>query len=147
MADEKKEPAEEKKSGLSDFFKKVGNKFNDATYDMRAESDYNKNHSKYVVYTGTNILSHTVELYGSESIGSEGRFIVAPSADEEIKSGHIIVNDKSGEALYIASVSTTKLYFDFEGKTNEKQALKIVFGQPAEKVDVIKVGENYYLKR
>lgn len=145
--EEKKQPTEEKKGGISGFFKKMGDKFNDATYDMRADSDYNKNHQQYTVYTGAGILSHTSTLYGSESTGSEGRFIVAPSDDEEIKSGHIIVNDKTGETLNIASVSSTKLFFDFEGKTNERQALKIVFGDPAEKADVIKVGENYYLKK
>lgn len=144
---EKTKTEEGKKGGLSGFFKKVGDKFNDATYEMRAESDYNKNHNRYVVYTGAGLLSHTAELYGNETIGAEGKYIVAPSADEEIKSGHIIVNDKTGEALYISSVSTTKVYIDFEGKMTEKPALKIVMGQPAEKVDVIKVGDNFYIKK
>lgn len=146
-AENEEEPKEEKKNGISGFFKKIGDKFNDATYDIRAESDYNKKHGKYVVYTGAGVLSHTAELYADESVSAEGKFIVAPSSDEEIKSGHIIVNDKTDEAFYISSVSSTKVYIDFEGKMSEKPALKIVFGEPAEKVDVIKVGDNYYLKK
>lgn len=146
MSDEKQK--EEKKGGkVSGFFKNLGNKINDATYDMRAESDFNKNHPKYTVYTGSGLLAHTADLYAEEHFGGEVNYILAPSEDEEIKAGHVIVNDESGEAKYIAAVEKDVITYVFEEKSNEKPALKITLGEPAEKVEVIKVNDDYYLKK
>lgn len=153
MADEEKsenteqQTKEEKKGKIGGFFKKIGDKFNDATYDMRAESDYNKSHGKYTVYTGAGILAHTAELYADEVESGGEKYIIAPSEDGEIKSGHIIISEKTGEAHYISSVTADKICINFEEKTCEKPALKIVFGEPAQKVEVIKAGDDFYLKK
>ena len=48
--------------------------------------------------------------------------------------------------MHIASVEKTTLTIEFEGKSNEKPALKIFLGEMAQKVDVIKVGNDFYLK-
>lgn len=138
--------SEDKKEGrISSFFKKVGKKIDDATYDMRAESDYNRRHTKYTVYTGAGFLAHTAELYAE--VYPEDNSIIAPGDDEEVRPGCVIVCEKTDEARYIELVSKTTVTYEFEGKTNEKPALKITLGEPAEKVDVIKVGDCYYLKK
>lgn len=139
---------EEKKGGkVSGFFKSIGNKFNDATYDMRAESDFSKNHAKYTVYTGASMLSHTAELPAEEHFGGEENYIVILGEYDEIAAGHIAVAESSGEPKYIAAVEKTTLTFEFEGKQNEKPAMKLTLGAPAEKVEVIRVGEDFYLKK
>lgn len=139
---------EEKKGGkVSGFFKSIGNKFNDATYDMRAESDFSKNHATYVVYTGATILSHTVELAAEEHFGGEENYVVILGEYDEIAPGQIIVAVEGDSPKYIAAVEKTTLTFEFEGKQNEKPAMKLTLGAPAEKVEVIRVGEDFYLKK
>ena len=52
MADEEKKEGqtEEKKEGkISGFFKKVGKKLDDATYDIRLQSEFDRTHKKYTV--------------------------------------------------------------------------------------------------
>ncbi len=48
--------------------------------------------------------------------------------------------------MHIAAVEKATLNVEFEGKNNEKPALKIFIGEMAQKVDVIKVGNDFYLK-
>lgn len=150
MADEEKKElnengAEEKKEGkVSGFFKKIGNKFNDATYDMRLQSEFDKSHPKYVIYSGTSILSASPEISAEEHLDEFS--IITLDDDEQIVAGNLIECVANGEVRHIAAVEKTTLTVEFEGKSNEKEALKIILGELAQKVDVIKVGENYYLK-
>ena len=150
MADEEKKgkgeaPAEEKKEGkVSGFFKKIGTKFNDATYDMRLQSDFDKSHPKYTIYQGTSILSASPEIAVEEHLDEFA--VITLDDDEAIAVGNLIVCEKSGEVRHIAAVEPATLTVEFEGKSNEKPALKIILGELAQKVDVIKVGEEYYLK-
>lgn len=141
------EKPEEKKGGkVSGFFKNIGHKINDATYDMRADGDFNKNHPAYTVYTGPGTLSHCAELHCEEHLDGQGGYLVAPSEDKVIAAGHVIVNPKN-EAFYIGAVEKTEITFSFEDKQNTRPALKIVLGGPAERVEVIKANEVYYLKK
>ena len=72
MADEKEElgeqPEEKKEGKISGFFKKVGKKFDDATYDMRLQSEFDKNLKKYVVYAGTSVLAASPEISVEEHL-------------------------------------------------------------------------------
>lgn len=137
---------EEKKNGkISGFFKNLGAKINESTYDLRAADDYNKTHARYTVYTGSGVFSHTADLYCEERPGES--YVIAPSEDGEIAPGQIITPYEKEDPRYIAAVEKTEISFEFEGKTNTKPALKITLGGPAEKVDVIKVGDSYYLKK
>lgn len=147
MAEEKdteqSEKKEEEKKEKVGFFKKLGNKFNDATYDMRLQSEFGKTHKHYGVYTGTSVLAVSPEVACEEHL-DEGYLITID--DDEIAEGSLIRNEESGEVYHIAGVEKTTLTVEFEGKSNEKPALKITLGAPAEKVDVIKVGSDFYLK-
>lgn len=148
MADEEKtngEQSEEKKEGkVSGFFKKIGKKFDDATYDIRLQSDFDKKHKKYTVYAGTNILSPSPEISVEEHL--DENCLITLNDDEQIAAGNLIEDGDSGDVMHIASVEKTTLTVDFEGKNNEKPALKIFLGEMAQKVDVIKVGNDFYLK-
>lgn len=146
MADEEKkqdETKEEKKEKVG-FFKKLGNKFNDATYDMRLQSDFDKKHKKYTIFTGTAVLSVTPEISVEEHL--DEKYLLTLDDDEQIAAGNLIRNDETDEVFHIDAVESAKLTVEFEGKSNEKNALKVVLGAPAEKVDVIRVGSEYYLK-
>jgi hypothetical protein len=148
MADEEKTTAEteEKKEGkIAGFFKKVSKKLDDATYDMRLQSDFDSNHKKYTVYSGTSLLTMTPEISVEEHL-DEG-YLVTLDDDEQIAAGNLIEDSDSGEVRHIAAVEETKLNVEFEGKTNEKDARKIVLGEKATKVEVIKVGDDFYLKK
>lgn len=149
MADEEKEPevGEEKKGGkVSGFFKNLGHKINDATYDLRADADYEKNHPVYGVYTGAGTLSHYAALHCEEHFGGEENYIVAPSEDEKLAAGNVILTPKN-EVFYVQSVEKCEITFEFEGKQNVRKALKLVIGAPAEKVEVIRVNDDFYLKK
>ena len=141
MADEEKKQEEGKISG---FFKKIGKKFDDATYDMRLQSEFDKNHKKYVVYAGTGILSVSPEISVEEHL-DEG-YLLTLDDDEQIAAGNLIEDTESGDVMHIASVEEATLTVEFEGKTNEKPARKIFLGEMAQKVEVIKVGNDFYLK-
>ena len=141
MADEEKKQEEGKVSG---FFKKLGKKFDDATYDMRLQSEFDKNHKKYTVYAGTNILAASPEISVEEHL--DENYIITLDDDEVIAAGNLIEDSESGDVMHIAAVEKATLTVEFEGKSNEKPALKIFLGEIAQKVDVIKVGNDFYLK-
>lgn len=140
MADEEKK--EEGK--VSGFFKKLGKKFDDATYDMRLQSDFDKSHKKYTVYAGTNILSASPEIAVEEHL--DENYLLTLDDDEAIAAGNLIEDSETGDVMHIAAVEEATLTVEFDGKTNEKHALKIFLGEMAQKVDVIKVGNDFYLK-
>lgn len=141
MADEEKKQEEGKVSG---FFKKLGKKFDDATYDMRLQSEFDKSHKKYTVYAGTSVLSVTPEIAVEEHL--DENYLLTLDDDEQIAAGSLIEDSESGDVMHIASVEKATLTVEFEGKSNEKPALKIFLGEMAQKVEVIKVGNDYYLK-
>lgn len=136
--------AEEEKKEKVGFFKKLGNKFNDATYDMRLQSDFDKSHAKYTVFSSAAALSVTPEISVEEHL--DEKYLITIDDDEQIAAGNLIRNDETDEVFHIAVVESTTLTVEFEGKVNEKEALKIVLGDPAQKVAVIRVGNEYYLK-
>lgn len=136
--------AEDKKEGkISGFFKSVGKKFNDATYELRMQGEFDKTHPKYTVYTGAGALSASPDVYVEEHL-AEG-YLIAPF-DRKVEAGNLIRKDKDGKVLHIAAVEDTTLIFGFEDKNNDLPAKKIVLGAPAQKVEVIRVGDEYYLK-
>jgi hypothetical protein len=135
---------EQKKQGkISGFFKKVSQKLDDATFEMRMFSEFNRTHAKYTVYTSCSILSASPEIYAEEHL--EDGYIITIS-DAEIKNEYLIKCAASSEVRHIAGVESTTINIDFEGKTIEQKAQKIALGDLAEKVDVIKVGDEYYRK-
>ncbi len=139
------ESAEEKKEGkVSGFFKKLGKKFDDATYDMRLQSEFDKAHKKYTVYAGTSALQSTPEISVEEHL--DENYLITLDDDDVIAAGNLIEDGESGEVRHIVSVEKTTLSVEFEGKDNQKPALKITLGELAQKVEVIKVGNAFYLK-
>lgn len=146
MADEEKQEEQggEKKEGkVSGFFKKLGKKFDDATFNMRLQSDFDKSHKKYTVYSGTSVLSSSPEIAVEEHL--DENYLLTLDDDEQIAAGNLIEDDK-GDVLHIAAVEKATLTVAFEGKDNEMPALKIFLGEMAQKVEVIKVGNDFYLK-
>lgn len=132
----------EKKEGkISGFFKKMGKKLDDATYSMRLQSEFDKTHANYTVYSGTGILSITPEIAAEEHL-DEG-YIVTLDDDEQIKEGNLI-KTPNGDVLHIAATEKTTLTVEFEGKSNEMPAIKIMLGDNAEEVQVIKVDDKFY---
>lgn len=143
--EEKKEENEEKKeSKISGFFHKMSQKLDSATYDMRLQGNFDTTHEKYTVYAGTSVLQSTPEIAVEERL-DEG-YLVTLDDDEQIAAGNLIECNRTGEVRHIASVEKTVLTVQFDGKNNERPALKIVLGGLAQKVDVIKVGNDFYLK-
>ncbi|MDE7400466.1 MAG: hypothetical protein K2N17_00275, partial [Clostridia bacterium] len=47
---------------VSGFFKNLGKKFDNATYEMRLQSDFGKSHKKYAIYSSTSILLASPEI-------------------------------------------------------------------------------------
>lgn len=128
---------------VSGFFKNLGKKFDNATYEMRLQSDFSKTHKKYAVYGGTSILSNSPEIAVEEHL--DENYLVTID-DDEIAAGNLIENTETGEVRHIVAVDKTTLAVEFDGKTADHAALKITLGEPAVKVEVIKVGNDFYLK-
>lgn len=146
-AKEKDTAAEGKKGGkLSGFFKKMGQKLDDATYDARLASDFEKRSEGYRVYTGTGVFSPNPEIFVEEHLDGDEKYVVMYGTDDNVKAGCLIKKDEGKEVYHIKEVAPATLTIEFEGKTNEKPATKIVLGDVAEKVDVIKVEDEFYLK-
>lgn len=143
-AGENKAEEPKKEGKFSSFFKKMGQKIDDAAYDSRLSSDFNKKHPEYHVYTGTGVFSPSPDVYVEEHLDGEEKYVVAYGTDENIKAGCLIKKDNSATVYRIAEVTPATLTVEFEGKTNEKPAQKIVLGEEAEKVAVIKVGDEFY---
>lgn len=139
------EKKEEKKEGkVSGFFKNLGKKFDNATYDMRLQSDFDKSHKKYTIYAGTSVLSASPEISVEEHL--DANYLITLDDDEQIAAGNLIEDSDSHEVRHIAAVEDTTLTVEFDGKTTDRHALKITLGTPAVKVEVIKVGNDFYLK-
>ena len=134
-----------KKEGkLSGFFKKVGQKLDDAAYDARLAADFTKNHASYQIFTGTGVFSANPEVAAEEHLDGDDKYILAFGENDVIKAGCMIRKGESGPVCHIIGVEPASLTVEFEGKTNQKPAQKIILGDEAEKVDVIKVGEEFY---
>ena len=129
---------------VSGFFKNLGKKFDNATYEMRLQSDFSKSHKKYAVYSGTSLLASSPEIAVEEHL--DENYLITIDDDEQIAAGNLIQDTESGEVRHITAVDATTLAVEFDGKTTDHSALKITLGEPAVKVDVIKVGNDYYLK-
>ncbi len=137
---------EEKKEGkISGFFKKIGKKIDDAAYDSRLASDFAKKNIAYKVFTGTGLLSPSPEISAEEHLDGEEKYILMYGTDENIKPGCLIKRNNDRHVYHITEVSPATLTIEFEGKANEKPALKIVLGEEAQKVNVIKAGDDFYL--
>ena len=143
MAENNETPENEegapKKEG---FFKRLGKKFNDATYNIRMQSEFDTSHPKYVVYSGTKVLSVTPEIAVEEHL-DEG-YLLTLDDDVQIKEGNLI-KTPSGDVLHIAAVEKSVLKVNFDGKENEVAATKVVLGKKATEVKVIKVEDKFYL--
>lgn len=146
MSDKKNdETKEEKKEGkLSGFFKKVSQKFDDATREMRMHADFNDRHPHYTVYRGTSLLQSSPEIAVEEHL--DAGYLITIDDDEAIAVDSLIENNQTGEVVHIVGVDKTQLDVEFEGAVITVDALKISLGDPAVKVDVIKVGNEFYLK-
>ena len=137
---------EEKKEGkISGFFKKIGKKIDDAAYDSRLASDFAKKNIAYKVFTVTGLLSPSPEISAEEHLDGEEKYILMYGTDENIKPGCLIKRNNDRHVYHITEVSPATLTIEFEGKSNEKPALKIVLGEEAQKVNVIKAGDDFYL--
>lgn len=147
MDEEKKNDTEEtkpKEGKIKGFFKKVGQKLDDVTYDYRLKADFDKNHPAYGVFGGTAIIDLTPDITAEEHLDED--YIITLSDHDAIKKGNLIQRYATGDVFHIALVERVKLNVPFAGKDNEVDALKVCLGDHAEKVDVIKVGDSYYLK-
>lgn len=143
MEENKTENTESKVSG---FFKKVKKSLNDATYDVRLQADFDKKHKKYTVYTGASILSVNPEISVEEHFeADDDKHVIMLGEIDEIKAGCLIKNNENGVVCHIVAVERTTLEVEFEGKVNVKEATKITIGDKAEKVEVIKVDNDFYL--
>lgn len=141
---ESKETEAKKEGKFSSFFKKVGQKIDDAAYDSRLSSDFAKKHPAYHVYTGTGVFSAAPEISVEEHLDGDVKYVIMYGTDENIKPGCLIKKDNATPVYHITEISPETLTIEFEGKTNEKPATKIVLGDEAEKVAVIKVGDEFY---
>ncbi len=134
-----------KKEGkISGFFKKVGQKLDDATYDARLASDFAKHNAAYKIYTGTGIFAANPEISAEEHTDGDEKYIIMLGEDENAKPGNMIKKVNGNPVYHIAAVEPATLTIEFEGKTNERAATKITFGEPAEEVAVIKVEDKFY---
>ena len=141
---ENKESGAKKEGKISGFFKKMGQKIDDAAYDSRLASDFAKKNPEYHVYTGTGVFSPNPDFHAEEHLDGEEKYVIMYGTDENVKAGCPIKKENDKTVYHITEVEQTTLTLEFEGKTNEKPATKIVLGEKAEKVDVIKAGDEFY---
>lgn len=137
------EEKEKKEGKVAGFFKKAKEKISDAAYDTKMKSNFNSTHKQYSVYKGSSMFQGAISLYAEECDG----YIVAPYESDEIKTDYVIKRDATNEVFYIDSVENTTIEYEFEGRMNSLKSVKISFKEEAKKVEVIKVSDNYYLKR
>ena len=143
MSKKKNTPETSEEEGkISGFFKKMGKKLDAATYPMRLQSDFDTSHPKYTIYTGTSVFTSSPEIAVEEHLNKG--YLITIDDDEQIKEGNLIKTPK-GEVYHIDEVKKTVLQIDFEGKTNDMDALKIILGKQAKEVKVIKVDDKFYL--
>ncbi len=134
--------SEKKEGKISGFFKKIGKKLDDATYSMRLQSNFDSTHAKYTVYSGTGVFDASPEIAVEEHLDED--YLLTLDDDEQIKEGNLI-KTPNGEVLHIAATEKATLTVEFEGKSNEMPAIKVVLGDKAEEVKVIKVDDKFYL--
>ena len=116
MDEEKKSNTENqpREGRIKGFFKKVGQKFDEATYDYRLKADFDKNHPSYGVYGGTAIIDLTPDITAEEHLDED--YIITLDDNDAIKKGNLIRRFATGEVFHIALVESVKLKVTFDGQ-------------------------------
>lgn len=126
------------------FFQKLGQKLDEASYEYRLKADFDKTHPYYGVYSGTPLIDVKPDITCEEH--TDENYLITLSLREDIKEGNLIKKYSTNEVFHIAQVQEIKYKTVFDGKETQVDALKIVLGERAQRVQVIKIEGNYYLK-
>lgn len=134
-----------KESKVKKFIRRIGEKIDDATYDYRLRADFDDHHPAYGVFGGTPVIDINPDITAEEHL--DEHYIITLAANRaDIKKGNLIKRYATEEVFHIALVERIKYDIEFDGRQTQVDALRVCLGDRAEKVDVIKVGDSYYLK-
>lgn len=130
---------------IKGFFKNIGKKIDEATLESNIRSKFNSNNPSFGVFSGAKTFDCTSYGFHAEDHLADG-YIIAFTNDE-FDDKFLLEIDSNNKVYYIASIEEAKVSVEYNDTFYERDAKKIVLGEEAKKVDVIKVGDNYYLKK
>ncbi len=142
--EEKERPQEEKKNGkVKQFLHEVKEKWNASTLDFRLVTSYQNAHAKYVIHTGSTLFnSSSMTCYGERC--GEQEYIVWGEFD--IPKDALWEDVQTKEVYHILSSSKGEIKWSIDGKPYTRPGQIIRLGEKAEKVEVIKIKDQFYKK-
>lgn len=142
--EEKEQPQEEKKNGkMKQFFQGVKKKWDDSTFDFRLTNSYQNAHDKYVIHTGSTLFNSSSIICYGERCGEDE---YAVWGEFNIPQSGLWEDVQTKEVYHILSISKTVLKWSIDGKPYVRPGQLIRLGKKAEKVEVIKIKDQFYKK-
>lgn len=127
------------------FFKNAKAKLDDAALDSKIKSDFNSKHKSYTIYSGCGLLnSVSYDIYGDVHL-DEGYILSYNNYD--LTSDMLIKDNETNKVYKIKEVTDEILHIEYEGDIYDRAGKKIVLGDEATKVSVVKVNDEYYLNK
>lgn len=127
------------------FFKNIGKKIDDAQLESNIKSSFKSGNKEFGAFKGAKLFEISSFTFYAEDHLSDGYILAL--ANDEITEDCLLEESETNKVFYINSVEKTELTIAYDGIEYKRDGVKILVGEEAKKVDVIKVGDFFYEKK
>ena len=127
------------------FFKNIGKKIDDAQLESNIKSSFKSGNKEFGVFKGAKMFEASSSTFYAEEHLADGYILAL--ANDEITEDCLLEESETNKVFYINSVEKTELTIAYDGIEYKRDGVKILVGEEAKKVDVIKVGDFFYEKK
>lgn len=135
---EAKVSEEKKDNAFKKFWNKTKQSVNDAVLESKIESNYNKNHKEYTIYSYDELFNKSV--YG-EIVNDELLFF----GEVQVKPYSVVIEDSSKDAYYVVEVHSANVKSIVDGVEYERPGTLLKLDKNVTEVKVVKAGKRYFL--
>ncbi|MGM9972009.1 MAG: hypothetical protein ACI35W_06340 [Anaeroplasmataceae bacterium] len=129
--------------GVMGIFNRVKSKVEDISIDYSVKSEFDKNNPSFSVYNTAGINNLLASFHAIDNI--ESGYIVALTDNNNLEG--ILSMNETDKLYYIDHVEDTVIEIKYKDTYYKRDGKKIYLGEIPEKVDVIRIDKNYYIKK
>lgn len=143
------EVVEEKEENFfQKLFKKAKNKIDDATFEARLQNKFNENKNEFSIHNNSSLLSELNRFFAIENTNKLiGNGHIIAYGELDVEEGSLIKNHSNEKVYHIDKTSKCEVNVEYDGVTYTRSATRIDLGKEAKLVEVIRVGDKFYLKK
>lgn len=127
------------------FFKSIGKKIDDAQLESNIKSSFKTGNKEFGVFKGAKVFEMSSSTFYAEDHLTDGYILAL--ANDDINDECLLEDGETNKVYYINSVEKTELTIAYDGIEYKRDGVKILVGEEAKKVDVIKVGDFFFEKK